>query len=155
MANSQKSIPKNEALKFLLAGKSEFTMVSNKTNNRITYKLIKKESKRDKGKYIYWLSTKSGNNYVYDGVVYYDDNNNVFRFSKGKKGNTNSNEINIKAILYVINKLHRGIYDIEVDIYHVGRCGRCGKKLTTPESIITGLGPVCAKLVGMPRAVVK
>ena len=80
MANSQKSIPKNEALKFLLAGKSEFTMVSNKTNNRITYKLIKKESKRDKGKYIYWLSTKSGNSYVYDGVVYYDDNNNVFRF---------------------------------------------------------------------------
>ena len=27
---------------------------------------------------------------------------------------------------------------------HSGCCGRCGRKLTVPESIDTGLGPVCA-----------
>lgn len=26
---------------------------------------------------------------------------------------------------------------------HNGSCGRCGRKLTTPESIKAGLGPVC------------
>ena len=27
---------------------------------------------------------------------------------------------------------------------HSGSCGRCGRKLTVPESIDTGLGPECA-----------
>jgi len=30
------------------------------------------------------------------------------------------------------------------DIHHEGRCGRCGRRLTVPESIETGLGPECA-----------
>jgi hypothetical protein len=34
----------------------------------------------------------------------------------------------------------------EVEVYHAGRCGRCGRLLTTPESIKTGLGPVCAEM---------
>lgn len=29
------------------------------------------------------------------------------------------------------------------DVHHEGRCGRCGRRLTVPSSIETGLGPVC------------
>lgn len=29
-------------------------------------------------------------------------------------------------------------------VWHEGVCGRCGRKLTVPESIETGLGPTCA-----------
>lgn len=29
-------------------------------------------------------------------------------------------------------------------LHHEGRCGRCGRKLTVPESVETGLGPECA-----------
>ena len=29
-------------------------------------------------------------------------------------------------------------------LHHEGRCGRCGRRLTVPESIETGLGPECA-----------
>ena len=36
-------------------------------------------------------------------------------------------------------------------VYHVGKCGKCGKKLTTPESILTGLGPTCSNKIGVPR----
>jgi hypothetical protein len=28
-------------------------------------------------------------------------------------------------------------------LLHAGRCGRCGRQLTTPESLDSGLGPVC------------
>lgn len=28
--------------------------------------------------------------------------------------------------------------------HHEGRCGRCGRTLTTPESIESGIGPICA-----------
>ena len=39
------------------------------------------------------------------------------------------------------------------DVYFCGTlvCGVCGKKLTTPESILTGLGPTCCKNLGIPR----
>lgn len=33
-------------------------------------------------------------------------------------------------------------------IRHEGRCGRCGRALTVPESIETGIGPECAKVMG-------
>lgn len=39
-----------------------------------------------------------------------------------------------------------GDYDLKggFEIHHEGRCGRCGRLLTVPESIKKGLGPVCA-----------
>jgi hypothetical protein len=30
------------------------------------------------------------------------------------------------------------------EVRHAGRCGRCGRVLTVPESIDSGIGPVCA-----------
>jgi hypothetical protein len=30
-------------------------------------------------------------------------------------------------------------------VHHEGRCGRCGRTLTVPESIESGIGPECAK----------
>jgi hypothetical protein len=35
-----------------------------------------------------------------------------------------------------------------VSIYHNGACGACGRKLTDPVSIATGLGPECTKRIG-------
>jgi hypothetical protein len=32
-------------------------------------------------------------------------------------------------------------------VYHVGRCGRCGRTLTVPESIESGIGPECARVM--------
>jgi hypothetical protein len=33
-------------------------------------------------------------------------------------------------------------------IHHEGRCGKCGRLLTVPESVETGIGPECAKRMG-------
>lgn len=32
----------------------------------------------------------------------------------------------------------------QCEVWHDGRCSRCGRKLTVPESVASGLGPVCA-----------
>ncbi len=32
----------------------------------------------------------------------------------------------------------------EMNVWHEGSCGICGRKLTVPESISSGIGPVCA-----------
>ena len=34
-------------------------------------------------------------------------------------------------------------------VHHEGKCGRCGRKLTTPESCLRGIGPECWALMGM------
>jgi len=36
------------------------------------------------------------------------------------------------------------IFDAGFSIMHAGKCGRCGRKLTTPKSLEIGLGPTCA-----------
>lgn len=51
-------------------------------------------------------------------------------------------ETKIKAIEAKLNKM---------DYYHEGRCGRCARRLTVPESIINGLGPECAEKQGLPN----
>jgi len=34
-------------------------------------------------------------------------------------------------------------------IRHAGRCGRCGRMLTVPESLDRGIGPECAAMMGV------
>lgn len=36
-----------------------------------------------------------------------------------------------------------------VEFRHAGRCGRCGRALTVPESIDRGIGPDCAEAMGI------
>lgn len=35
--------------------------------------------------------------------------------------------------------------------WHEGRCARCGRRLTVPDSIATGFGPECAAAIGLPQ----
>lgn len=52
----------------------------------------------------------------------------------------------------LINRIFSRIWEKNTEIiesngfnlHHEGRCGRCGRRLTVPESIETGLGPECA-----------
>lgn len=51
----------------------------------------------------------------------------------------------INRVLYrVWADQQQAILDAGFDLHHEGRCACCGRALTTPESILTGIGPVCA-----------
>lgn len=144
----------NKAIEFLLAGKSEFIAVSGRTGYKIKYKITRKESNKkddNASEYVYFIKTVVDNQEVYAGILYYDNKEQIFKFSRGQKGKLDIHHINIKSLLYIINNLYRGNSKLNVRIYHMGRCGRCGRALTTPESILTGLGPECAKMLGIPR----
>lgn len=56
----------------------------------------------------------------------------------------------IEVILWALWLLEQGKALPEgYEIYHMGRCCRCGKALTVPSSIESGLGPVCqGKVLG-------
>ena len=149
--NDMGKIELNQALKFMIAGKCEFILYSTKTKDKFYYKLTKKESRNSENEFIYFLNTKVDGEYVYAGVMWFDEKQGEFMFGQGAKGQVNGSHLNIRSLLFVMNKLSSESELKFCEVYHVGTCGRCGKKLTTPESILTGLGPECCKKVGIPR----
>jgi hypothetical protein len=40
-------------------------------------------------------------------------------------------------------------HSLQFKIWHRGFCAKCGKALTVPESILTGVGPDCAAMLGI------
>lgn len=53
--------------------------------------------------------------------------------------------------LTVVWQVHKGIYVLPAgySIKHIGKCGRCGRELTNPASIDSGIGPECARQIGV------
>ena len=146
-------ISQDKALQFMTAGKAEFVLHSTKTNQDFKFSLTRQETKdkEDKEKYIYFLNYLHGHDKTYAGVVWFKDETQEFIFSTGKNGKMSPNALEIRSLIFVMNKLYREETVQYLDVFHVGKCGKCGKKLTTPESILTGLGPTCSKNSGIPR----
>ena len=138
----------DKALSFMLAGKSRFTLLSNKTGKHYSYQLDKKESTNSDSKYIYFVKIFEGGDKIYAGILWYE--NEKFKYARGNKGNIEPSDNRIVSLLYVLNNLIYLKYP-DIKVFHVGYCGRCGRRLTTPESILTGLGPECSKKCGVPR----
>lgn len=53
------------------------------------------------------------------------------------------------AISWLLRKVEEQKFDLlaeKVQIYHLGKCLRCGRSLTDATSIEIGLGPICREL---------
>jgi hypothetical protein len=144
-------IEQNLALRFILAGNSEFILHSTKTNEDFKYKIKKKESLANENSFVYFVSIIKGHDSIYAGHLTFDESDNTFKFKQGNKGQIQANDLTIRSLVFVLNKLIRNETVGNLEVFHVGKCGKCGKKLTTPESILTGLGPQCCKKLGIPR----
>jgi hypothetical protein len=83
-------------------------------------------------------------NYQYLGII----RENAFRVTAKSRAGADSPVA--KAMAWTFAKLVAG-EDISssVEVWHEGKCGRCGKKLTVPESIASGYGPECMGKVGL------
>lgn len=130
---------------FLFAGKARFTLVSTKTGTRYTYRVTKAEN--DEGPWFVSVLTGSDNefDYSYMACIFPD---NRGRLVHTRKSRITSDAPSAKALAWYLHHLATGSDSIEaVEFHHAGACGRCGRTLTDPESIETGLGPVCAGLV--------
>jgi len=137
-------------LQFILAGDSYMTFRNNKTGNRYTYHV--KKSKEHDMHFVSVMYGKDNNSqYLYVGIIA----SNLFRLTKGSK--MDESDVRFKVFAYVFKRLLRGSLPLNIEIWHEGKCGRCGRKLTVPESIETGIGPECALRMGivMPKTMRK
>jgi len=129
------------ARQFVLAGKSIFTLRL-QTGERYTYKVSQVEDKLTGEKLPKWfVSVLTGPdnwaNYTYAGML----ENGHFRTTG--RSRISSNAPSMIVFQGWIELCLAGLETPGIEIWHTGRCGRCGRLLTVPESVAIGIGPDC------------
>lgn len=86
---------------------------------------------------------------VYLGVI----DPQAFRTTKGTAKNQLATAENVNLFGDILRDLRvKKSNAHKVRIWHCNRCGRCGRDLSVPSSILTGLGPTCAAEMGIKMA---
>jgi hypothetical protein len=124
--------------RFALAGNAIFTLQSKKTGTRFTYKV----RAADNGP-LHFVSVLTGtdnqNDYAYFGFL----RRGVF-FYGGSKAKISRDAPSVKAFDWFWRHMAANASAPDsVEVSHEGRCGRCGRPLTVPESVRSGFGPEC------------
>jgi hypothetical protein len=131
-----------KALDFMFAGKATFTVKSKKTGKHFTYKLSAPKVKNPT-KEVHFVNLLTGsdneNNYSFFGTIF-----DKAVYKHGRKTRITPEAPGVVAFTWLLRNLQNGTVNDQVEIYHEGKCCRCGRKLTHPESIETGVGPECA-----------
>jgi len=149
MSNSRKLETAERIMGFMFAGKATMTLASNKTGNRFTYKITEADKKSPNDKPMFFVSALTGsdneNGFSYLGIIKeYNDGKVNFSFAKPEKAKIKADAPSAKAFQWAISNILNMRKPDSLDVWHEGRCGRCNRKLTVPESIESGLGPECA-----------
>lgn len=129
-------IEHSKAIEFILGGKSLFTFLNTKSENRFTYN-VKKHKTDD----IYFVSVLTNPDvYQYIGVIKNKE------FTHTKKSKISKESQSVRVFDFVFSKLKSSSLPESIEIWHEGKCGKCGRTLTVPSSIQTGFGPECIKM---------
>lgn len=121
------------ALAYILGGKSIVTVLNPNTGNRFTYKVTKHKTEN-----IYFVSVLTNpDHYTFIGTVL------INGFKHSNKSEISSGAPSVKVFNYIYDKLKTKNLPDFIEIYHSGRCAKCCRTLTDPESIKIGFGPHC------------
>lgn len=123
--------------RYIYAGKAIFTILNPKSGKRFTYKVSTPRNNPEAS--IRFVSVLRGpentRDYCYVGYI----KNNRFIYG-GEKAGVSAEAPSMRAF----NWFFHNMLSDRIEVYHEGKCGKCRKKLTTPESVSMGLGPYCA-----------
>lgn len=133
---------------FITAGNAVFTVVSKASGARRTFRVRALPAKPGRADTLWGVSFLNGpentSDYKYLGTLFPARGGAALGW-KLKDGNDPASE-SAKAFGWLVRALNgaAGTNLGQAEVWHAGRCGRCGRLLTDPESIRTGLGPTCA-----------
>lgn len=71
------------------------------------------------------------------------------RWEHGKKSPIGPDAPSAKAAQWYLSRLFGNGPLADVEVWHDGTCGRCGRDLTDPVSVARGIGPECAERMGL------
>jgi hypothetical protein len=135
-----------QALEFALAGNARLTLVSKKTGQRFTYRVRQPKPKDDRP-VPHFVKVLTGP----DNEAHYEFLGTVFKggeYRLGHRSRITAKAPSAQAWAWFWPKLLGGTLPPQLEVWHEGRCGRCGRALTVPESIERGIGPECAAYMG-------
>jgi hypothetical protein len=142
---------------FVTAGNATFTLslpeqygVEQGLRGHYTFKCRFKEGQNGfKDTYFVSLLTGPDNysNYTYLGML--DPVTGVVRTTAKSCMNGESLPVRLlnRALQLVWENNPEPLVNAGFNLLHEGKCGRCGRKLTVPESIESGIGPECASRI--------
>lgn len=138
------------ARNFLFAGHATFTLRSVRTGTRFTYRLDKKKD----GDTLYLKVLCAPDVWKFSGALYMQADTHKYAYHNSKSSQLHALAPSIKAFDWFIRHLQEadGHFHPQLELWHEGKCGKCGRALTVPESIATGLGPDCAASMGIQMA---
>lgn len=147
---------------FFTAGNATFTVKvptefakANGTNLHYTFKIRKSEPTRQYPNPAHFVKLLTGpdntRDYSYLGIL----NPTTGEVRLSPKSCAQDGAWSVKIVRRVLAQIFKGegmqaILNAGWDVHHEGRCGRCGRPLTVPESIECGIGPDCADQMGIP-----
>jgi hypothetical protein len=128
------------SVRFMLAGDAHITFVSQRTGVRFTYRVA--APKKNAQATVRFVSVLTGpDSYSFIGTIFVERNAFVWSSTKSAIG---ADAPSVKAFAWTWRHLASGDMPAEIEVWHEGKCGKCGRRLTDPASIASGLGPICA-----------
>jgi len=134
---------------FITSGHAIFTVKSLKSGSHMTFKVDDVKGSDDTR---YFVSVLTGpdntRDYTYAGLMFLNKVTGDLSFGVTKKSGFTQTSPQVRAFRWLVASMNREVsVEGKAEIDHVGKCGRCGRALTHPESLKTGLGPECATKV--------
>lgn len=125
-------------VQFMLAGNAIVTFQGRR--ERFTYRVQSAKSAGGAPSHFVALLTGPDNSrsYEYLGCIYQSR-----AYAHGRNSKIPQSAMAAVAFTWVWRTLSGGNMHPELGVWHEGRCGKCGRRLTTPRSILIGLGPTC------------
>ncbi len=137
-----------QALQFIRAGNARVTVRSLASNMRYTFRVrAAPDSKPTDPRRAFFVELLKGRDnsrdYSYIGMI------KEQQFFTTKATQHLKEAAYVRAFKFVYGYLsQRNVMPPNTEVWHESACGRCGRPLTTPDSISRGIGPECIKYMG-------
>lgn len=150
-----------EIRRYILGGNSCFTLVNTHTGERRTYKVKSATRNREanwstgnQDRSTYFVSFRSGpgdsfSDYSYLGMLV-QGGDGAYRLKETSKSKARKGSVAFNLIDFAWHAVEVACrVPSWLEFYHEGSCCMCGRKLTVPESIASGIGPECEGKAGL------
>lgn len=138
----------DDMLNYILSGNGTFTLQSSITETSFTYQADTPalDPNRPRAKTPVFIRLLTGPNnesdFQYMGTIWKGPGI-VPDLTLTAKSRFTSDALSVKAIRWLLSRIRDAKPTDALNFFHEGVCCCCGRKLTTPESIQRGIGPVC------------
>lgn len=129
------------AHRYITSGHAAVTVVSVSTGNRYTYRVGRQRPTQPWFVKVMFGPDNTGD-FAYMGHFFSDRG----VYTPGRypaKTNITPEDVRQRVFGRLWRAILLGSLPPEVELWHEGTCGRCGRPLTVPESVAQGLGPDC------------